>query len=173
MISCLDGEWLTCAYLYCSNICPCLQFLVTPINLFSFLFKNLQYMALICWSAGIFFEQFCLWVWRLFFSLLFLIIAFFRRVLLKGESSDLLEAVQMNWLLCPFLHYNGVVFLTTSVACYGVSLKTHGPHVTALGIHISQLQSLGLSKITPGSAAKCLKTLAALAAGQCWGLQSP
>lgn len=91
------------------------------------------------------------------------------------ERSDLplLEPVQINWLLCPFPHYNGVVFLPTSVACCGVSLKTHGPCVTAVGIHISQLQTLGLSKTAPGSAAKGLKTLAALAAGRCWGLWAP
>lgn len=118
-------------------------------------------MVLICWSAWIFSERFCLWVWRLFFFM-FLIISLFRRVVLKGESSHLLEAVQINWLLCPFTHYNGVVvFLPTSVACCGVSLKTHGPCVIAIGIHISQMQTLGLSKIAPGSAAKGLKTLAA------------
>ena len=111
-------------------------------------------MVLIQWSAWIFSEQFCLWVWRSFFFLLFLIISFFRRLLLKGDSSHLLEALQINWLLCPFPHYNGVVFLSTSVACCGVYLKTHGPCVTAVGIRISQLQSLGLSKIAPGSAAK-------------------
>lgn len=62
----------------------------------------------------------------------------------ERRELPLLEAVQINWLLCPFPHYNGVVFLPTSVACCGVSLKTHGPCVTAVGIHISQLQTLGL-----------------------------
>lgn len=88
-------------------------------------------MVLICWSAQIFSKQFCLWISRLFL-LLFLILSFFRRVLLEGQSSHLLGAVQINWpFLCQFPHYSGVSLLPTSVACCGVSPKTHGSCVTA------------------------------------------
>lgn len=124
-------------------------------------------MSLICWSALTFLSGFVCG-FEDFFFLLFLIISFFRGPLLKGENSHLLEAVQINWLLCPLPCYNGVVFLPTSVSCCGVAPKIHGLSVTAVGIHIWQLHMPGLSKIAPGRAAKCLKTLAALAEGLCW-----